>query len=265
MWKKLREASSGMTLNSVTNLFRSKSYAKFGSNDDHCNEPSNNSVTGGIEDTIDVKPWPHDTPVSVQSVESMTDNVSSIDDDLSDNDEYGFEEPRHVQNTQRFRSSDETSDNNTMHSRVLVHKYDNGHVVPNPKSEVKELVNSFAQRRYQPLEDSDESSETCHDSTLTQKPEAYHGNTRTQKPEDDLENCVFHRAEDVHENVKQKSSRTKKAKKIAKRARRILGRSWKWIRRGFSLMGFAQGAQFTNVYILVNKENRFSVTTRYYR
>jgi hypothetical protein len=74
--------------------------------------------------------------------------------------------------------------------------------VSNPKTEVKELVNSFTQRRYQQLEESDESHESRNDSA------------GSQISDSDIENCVFHRVDDVHQNNKQKPAKPKKAKKV---------------------------------------------------
>lgn len=232
-----------MSLNSVTNMFRSKSYSKFGSRDELCDDPSpSDDNVEVVDEENNFLSWPHDTRMSVQNDMSVNSNSTS-NGDLSDTDDFGFGSKRDVHSRPRLWSNDEHTDYAPVSrdSRILSHRSENGHhghIVSNPKTEVKELVNSFTQRRYQQLEESDESHESRND------------NEGSQISDSDIENCVFHRVEDVHQNNKQKPAKPKKTKKIRKRTEKIVRRSWKWIRRG--LIGYAQSFQFSNIFILTH-------------
>ncbi|VDH94324.1 Hypothetical predicted protein [Mytilus galloprovincialis] len=328
MWKKFREASSGVTFSSVTNLLRGRSYSKFSEeneiNDDH-------GTAGSVLDQDNnVITWTKNTQMSDHNdfpVRGST--VQNVD---SSDDEYGFENNQETATKSRFHvekdntdcskqisrpvknsptlsqrsgnipnpknemkeivnsfsqkryqhlddsdeffndreydfaSSQSKSENtngvfhkagdvhqnikqpnpslrNSLNSSsqsnqtVLIRTLENGHSVPNPKKEVKQLVDSFSQRRYQQLEESDESIDS-----------------RSSTAESaEIENITFHKAEDVHEDIRHKSSKLKGTKKVAKRTRKIIRRSWKWLRHGFA--AYAQGIQFSNIFVMVHKRS----------
>ncbi|CAG2234292.1 ACTR8 [Mytilus edulis] len=267
MWKKFREASSGVTFTSVTNLLRGRSYSKFSEeneiNDDH-------GTAGSVLDQDNnVITWTKNTQMSDHNDFPVRD--STVQNDDSSDDEYGFENNQEtatksrfhveriiqiVQNKYRgqlktvrrcprehlddsgeffndreddFASSQSKGENtngvfhkagdvhqnikqpnpslrNSLNSssqsnqNVLIRTFENGHSVPNPKKEVKQLVDSFSQRRYQQLEESDESIDS-----------------RSSTAESaEIENITFHKAEDVHEDIRHKSSKLKGTKKPIK-------------------------------------------------
>ena len=193
MWKKLREASSGVTLNSVTNLFRGKSYAKFGSKDELCDEQGTSEM---VDEENNIRHLVTDTKDSVSNATSTVD-----DNDISDDEDCGFgnaDRPARPQLSfkENINSLDRLQNLNENH--ILSHKTQNGHVVPNPKTEVKELVNSYSQRRYQQLEDSD----------------YYQEHEVSRRMSDNNNENVFHRAEDVHKETVRNPTKQKRSKKV---------------------------------------------------
>ncbi|CAC5396206.1 unnamed protein product [Mytilus coruscus] len=327
MWKKLREASSGVTFSSVTNLLRGRSYSKFSEE----NEIIDHATAGSVLDQDNnVITWKKNTQMSDHNDFPVRD--SAIQDDDSSDDDYGFENDQEIATKPRFHVEKDNTDCSVQISRpvknnptlghrngsipnptnemkeivnsfsqkryqhlddsdeffndleddlsssqsksensngvfhkavdvhqnikqpnsslkkslnssfqsnqsVLIRKFENEHSVPNPKKEVKELVDSFSQRRYQQLEESDESVDS-----------------RSSTAESaEIENITFHKAEDVHQDIRHKSSKLKGTKKVAKRTRRIIRRSWKWLRHGFT--AYAQGFQFSNIFIMVHKRS----------
>lgn len=301
MWKKIREASSSVSLSSVKNIFRNWTYDKFEGDEDAGGQNARRlQVQTDLDSARDrennVVLWSKTERVSQQSSPDKSD-----DSDESD-DEFGFESPKTLSRADRFstntdlqqhspyaqasRQTHEESDisintskeqvcefidsyaqkqyrplgdeeysyediedrpkksekdtsnlvfrraedvHNSLQieqtvkdrisslvstsgrklSRSLSRKNESGHI-PNPKTEVKEIVNSFSQRRYQQLDDSDDSFHSCHDST---------------QPIGEIpgldENNVFHKADEVHTDLKQKSSKLKGTKKVSNLFRRM--------------------------------------------
>lgn len=289
MWKKFREASSGVTLSSVKNIFRSWTYDKF-EGDDEASAQKIQVRTEELDTERDkennVVLWSKTERVSqLRSTDRASDSEETDDDfgfdslntpnhterfsvkrqqvtydqaseqvlkeysqeqvcDLSDSysekhqttldedicyDNYDDKPKRSEKDTSslvRRRDHDApplehnsstkekinsfVSNSGRKLSRGLSRRSDSGHLL-NPKTEVKEIVNSFSQRRYQQLDDSDESFHSCHDD-FTQPVGEIVGID---------ESNVFHKADEVHTDLKPKSSKLKGSRKVSNLFRRI--------------------------------------------
>ncbi|XP_063430378.1 uncharacterized protein LOC134712593 isoform X2 [Mytilus trossulus] len=194
MWKKFREASSGVTFSSVTNLLRGRSYSKFSEeneiNDDH------GTVGSVLDQDNNVITWTKNTPMSDHNDFPVRDTTVQNDD--SSDDEYGFEN-QETATKSRFQhvEKDNTDCSKQISARPVKNSPTLSHrsgSIPNPKNEMKEIVNSFSQKRYQHLDDTDEFFNGRED------------DFSSSQSKSENTNGVFHKAVDVHQNIKQPNS-----------------------------------------------------------
>nr|XP_011432332.2 uncharacterized protein LOC105331720 [Crassostrea gigas] len=94
--------------------------------------------------------------------------------------------------------------------------------------DIKDVVQSYSQKRYKKLEDESSDDEDFQISLAEET------------------SPVFHSAKDF---IRKKSNKKGRRKKIAKVTRRSIRGSWKWFKRG--VMGYAGGLATANIFMFI--------------
>lgn len=223
MWQRIRDYSSAVNF-SILNFLRRRNYEQFDESeeDSFVNNSSGVNETQTEKQTLDCSAAHTDTCAIIDHIEvhdyhDTPKSYSAITQSINNNDSDSDSRP-----DQYYRHQHQKQDE-------IVRDYmdaDQGRdLVPR---DVKDVVQSYSQKRYKKLEDESSDDE---DFQITLAEET---------------SPVFHSAKDFK---RKKSNKKGRRKKIAKVTRRSIRGSWKWFKRG--VMGYAGGLATANIFMFI--------------